>query len=185
MQTYYQLDCPVLEQIQKETLDYIQTKTNLLEHVDQFWNKINNVEFIKRSPTLVNYCCSIDLKLREIAILVADSTVDVTLHIDEKPLTAKINFPILNTKNTYTEWYDIPTTVLDNINAVTNSFNTSYYDLRNLDLTKYNKIAEFEMLAPVVFNSQIPHRVRISPTAKFPRIVLACMFFDEPIDYLL
>ena len=29
MQTYYQLDCPVLEQIQKETLDYIQTKTNI------------------------------------------------------------------------------------------------------------------------------------------------------------
>ena len=185
MRAYYQLDCPVLEQIQQETLEYIHIKTNLINHVDQFWNKIDSFDFIKQNPTLVTYCRSLKLNLREVALLVAGTTPNVNLHIDEKPLTAKINFPILNTKNTYTEWYDIPQDVIDKIGPVQNPFNIPYYDLKDLDLNNYQKIAEIEMISPLVFNSQIPHRVRIDADALLPRIVLACMFFKEPLDYLL
>ena len=85
MRTYYQLDCPVLEQIQKETLDYIQTKTNLLEHVDQFWNKINNVEFITMGNETVYdgdtiLIETIDFNLKVLALIM----------IGDKPIELKI-----------------------------------------------------------------------------------------------
>jgi len=181
MKPYHLLDCPNLIQIQKETLDWIIQKTNLLTDPKMYWNKIDYIDFIKNSPALITYCKTLGLHLREAAILMATDHSGLRIHVDEKPITAKINFPILNTKDTYTEWYDID---VDTFPRTSNQFGQLVPNMFDININQYNKLAEIELQNPIVFNSTIPHQVRIGPTAQLPRIVLACMFFDEPINYL-
>ena len=181
MKAYQIIQWNSLNQIQDQTLEYVYAN-NLLDSND-FWNKVNTVEFVKKSPALIKFCQSLRLPLQECAILIAKDNTGVKLHVDEKPITAKLNIPILNTANTYTEWYDIPMPVLnDHIDV--NPFGSEFINLKDLSIDNYIKIAELEMLDPVIFNSQIPHRVRFGSNVQLPRIVLACMFIHEPIDYL-
>ena len=37
---------------------------------------------------------------------------------------------------------------------------------------------------PIVFNSWIPHRVMPGPNAKFPRIMIATMPFNDPVHLM-
>jgi hypothetical protein len=179
MLPYKKIPCQILDRIQKETLHWLDLHPI---NGDQFWNKIDSENFIKRSPALVEFSKSIGLYLRECAILITHTHDGVGLHVDEKPITAKINFPILNTAGSITEWYDVPT---DNFPVILNQFGKEIPDLSTVDVAQFTKLGEVELDTPIVFNSQIPHRVRIQPDARLPRIVLSCMFFKEPLNYLL
>ena len=185
LKAYTVIDCPVQSIIQQKTVEFLKTSTDLFERKDlELWNKIDTVALIRAVPELPEFYRSIGLKLREVAITVWNSRKDVPLHIDELPVTAKINFPILNTEDTYNEWYTVPKELLATVSPVINQFGTAYYDLKQIDLDKCTKIAEVVVTQPVVFNSQIPHCIRITEQAKFPRIVMPCTFFNEPIKWL-
>jgi len=119
------------------------------------------------------------LIIREVAVLVANSNEGVPLHIDEAPVVAKINFPVLNTRDTYTEWYDVKN--LDQLPTINNQFDQPVPDLTNAVTEKINQV---EMTQPMVFNSSIAHQVVIGPKAELPRVVISCMFYKEPIDLL-
>lgn len=178
MKYYKILDCDCLEKIQEEALSWIESNTTLIDHADKFWNEIDYKHFILQNPTLVKWCTDRKLPIREVAVLVAHPTQineeQRELHIDVGPLRSKINFPILNTKDTYTEWYE----VLD-----ADPFG-EYQRLGNRDLSKLKKLGEVEAIYPVAFNSSIPHTIRIDDTAKYPRIQISIMFFKS-IDYML
>jgi hypothetical protein len=166
-------------------VEFLKTQTNLFERQDlQLWNKINTVDLIRAVPEIPEFYRSIGLKLREAAITVWNSHKNVPLHIDELPVTAKINFPILNTEHTYNEWYQVPEKLLNSVDPIINQFGAAYYDLSEIDLNQCSLIDSVELLTPVIFNSQIPHRIRITEQAKFPRIVMPCTFFEQPIDRL-
>jgi hypothetical protein len=112
------------------------------------------------------------------------------LHIGAPPLNFKINFPIFNTEDVYTEWYDIPKEDLDKLPLLVNNHtNTSQYDLSILHDTvheKYNLITRYNMhTCPIVFNSWIPHRVMPGPNAKFPRIMIATMPIIDPVHLMM
>jgi hypothetical protein len=185
LKAYALVDCPVQSIIQQKTVEFLKTNTVLFERKDlELWNKIDTVALIRSVPELPEFYRSIGLKLREIAVTVWNSHSDVPLHIDELPVTSKINFPILNTEDTYNEWYTVPDNLLATVNPVINQFGSAFYDLKDLDLGKCTKIAEVVVTQPVVFNSQIPHRIRITEQAKFPRIVMSCTFFNEPTKWL-
>lgn len=185
LQAYALVDCPVQSTIQSKTVEFLKNYTDLFERKDlQLWNKINTVDLIRAVPELPEFYRNIGLKLREVAITVWNSKKDVPLHIDELPVTAKINFPILNTKHTYNEWYRVPKELLDSVDPIVNQFGSAYYDLSTINLDQCVKIGEIELLNPVVFNSQIPHRIRITEQAQFPRIVMPCTFFEQPIAWL-
>jgi len=175
-------DCDCLDQISKEAMTWIRENTDLMENWPHlFWNKIDYKHFLLENPTLVKWCADHKLAIREVAVLFAISEpggknprVNEQLHIDDGPLRSKINFPIYNVKDTWTEWYDVPDAP---------PFGPAQ-SLADRDLTKLNMIAEFETVKPVVFNSSIPHRIRIGPNAKVPRIQIAVMFLQN-IDYML
>ncbi|MDC1281545.1 hypothetical protein N8Z09_02705 [Methylophilaceae bacterium] len=154
MKCYHKLECDNLVTIQQETLLWINQHPELFE-TKEFWNKIDTVDFIKSCPSVVQYTLSHNLRLRECAILIGYSQ-GVSRHTDQGPLIAKVNIPILNTHDTYTEWY-----------------------------TEDNKqLARVEVNKPVVFNSSIPHQVVMGKQARTPRIMLACMFYKDPTEYL-
>lgn len=179
LKTYHLLDCDSQEQISREALAWISEHTDLLTNATGFWNKIDYKHFILLNPALSKYCQKLKLIIREVAVLVADSNDGVPLHIDEAPVVAKINFPVLNTKDTYTEWYDVKN--LNQLPTINNQFDQPIPDLTNAVTEKINQV---EMTQPMVFNSSVAHRVVIGPKAELPRVVISCMFYKEPIDLL-
>lgn len=176
-------DCDCLEQISHEAMSWIRENTDLMENwPDLFWNKIDYKHFLLQNPTLVKWCVDRKLAIREVAVLFAtsepgskNSRIVEQLHTDDGPLRSKINFPIYNTKDTWTEWYDVPDAP---------PFGGPAQSLADRDLSKLEKIAEVETIKPVVFNSSIPHKVRIGPNANIPRLQLAVMFWQN-IDHML
>lgn len=188
LKPYHQLECP--DELQKiisdKAVDFLKTKTDLFSRLDKLslWNKLNSVDFIRHVPELVKYFQSFNLKLREVSVTVCHSKTDAGLHIDELPVTAKINFPILNTQGSRNIWYSVPDNIMSQVTPIINSFGTAFYNLGSVDLTKCKKLADIEVVKPVVFNSQIPHMVDMSRCTEFPRLVLTCMFFNEPVDFL-
>lgn len=184
MKPYYQLPCNNLEEIQKEVLGWIKLNNPEILYSNSLWNKIDTVDLLHSSPALISYCQTLNLKIREVALTIINEKNSVDLHIDELPITAKINIPILNTSNTLNRWYNIPPELLSITTPTINEFGKKFYIFKNVDYKKLELLGELELLAPVVFNSQIAHNIILGERAVFPRIVLACTFFKEPLHYL-
>ena len=188
LKPYHELECPddLQKVISEKVINFLQTKTDFFTRLDELslWNKLNSLEVIRDVPELVKYFQSFNLKLREVALTVCNSNRNAGLHIDELPVTAKINFPILNTQGSRNLWYDVPDELMSQVKPIINEFGSFYYNLDSVNLDKCKKIAEVEVLKPIVFNSQIPHMIDMSQCQEFPRLVLTCMFFNEPINFL-
>lgn len=155
MKTHHIIECDCLEKIQEEAITWIRNHTDLLTKADEFWNKIDYKQFLLQNPTLVKWTLENKWAVREVAVLVAHDRNGVPLHTDEPPVVCKLNIPIKNTNNTYTEWWD-GDQLVDRV----------------------------ETTSPMFFNSSIPHKVVIGEDAKLPRVQISCMFFKEPIRYL-
>jgi hypothetical protein len=188
MKPFYVLDCdPELQEtISNRTVEFLRTETDLFDDLDSrsLWNKLDTRALVRAVPELVRYFQTFGLKLKEVAVTVCNSKKNATLHIDELPVTAKINFPILNTKGSRNLWYSVPEELMSQVDPIINKFGSAYYDLASVDLDKCEKIAEVELNTPIVFNSQLPHMIEMSNCQAFPRLVLTCMFFNEPVDFL-
>jgi hypothetical protein len=182
---YRVIDCPVQSIISTKVIEFLKNHSNFFEDRSfHLWNKMNTLDLIKAVPEIPKFFQTLNLQVAELSITVVNQHKDVTLHIDELPVTAKINFPILNTKNTINEWYHVPEHLLKTVTPVVNQFGALFYDLASINLDECEKIAEYELHQPVVFNSQIPHRIKITPEANLPRLVMPCTFFNQPIDLL-
>ena len=136
------------------------------------------------TPALIEYCQLLDLKILNVALTIINKKENADLHIDELPVTAKINIPILNTRDTINRWYDVPQDLLDATEPILNHFGKKFYNFKNIDYTKLKLVGEIELLNPIVFNSQIAHNIILGEHSQFPRIVLSCTFFKEPLHYL-
>jgi len=184
MKPYHCLPCNNLEEIQQQVLLWIQSKNPEVLHSNSLWNKIDIIDLIRATPALVKYCQTLDLKIRGVALTIINRPEDKSLHIDELPVTAKINIPILNTRNSFNRWYEIPTELFASTLPVINEFGQKFYRFNNVDYTKLKLLGEVELLTPVVFNSQMAHNIVLGRDCLFPRIVLACTFYKEPLYYL-
>ena len=141
VRTHLELECNSLGNIQDEIIDWVSKNTNYLNDVSdvQFWKKIEYKDLGKRCPSLMNYMKSIRMPIREIVIgLLTEAMRDdgFILHIGAPPLNFKINFPILNTEDVYTEWYDIPKDDLDRLGVMVNEHTqTPQYNLQCMKTT--------------------------------------------------
>jgi hypothetical protein len=195
IKTHHELECDVLDKIQEEILHWVDKNTNFLNEKEdlEFWKKIEYKNLVKTCPSLIRYMKSIRIPIREVTIgLLTESMKDsgFLLHIGAPPLNLKINFPILNTEDVYTEWYDIPKEKLDELKLMVNNHtNTLQYDLSVLHDTvheNFDLITRYNMhKCPIIFNSWIPHRVMPGPAAKFPRIMIATMPINDPLDLMI
>ena len=185
LKPYAVIDCEQQEIITEKILEFLRSSTNLLESKDlELWNKINTGDLLKAVPEINIFYKGLGLRIKEIAFTVWNSRNDVGLHIDELPVIAKINFPILNTQDTYNEWYTVPDQLFQTVKPIVNHFGSTFYNLSCIDLQQCTKIGEIELIKPVVFNSQLPHKIRIGNNAQFPRIVMTCMFFNQPLKWI-
>lgn len=188
LKPFHVLPCePELQKtISDGVMNFLQTQTDLFEDLDSrsLWNKLDTRALIIAVPELVGYFRTFGLNIKEIAVTVCNSNKNAGLHIDELPVVAKINFPILNTQGSRNLWYSVSDELLSTVDPIINEFGSYFYNLGSIDLSQCEKIAEVEISTPVVFNSQLPHMIDMSNCQAFPRLVLTCMFFNEPVDFL-
>ncbi len=183
MRPYHVLECDTLANIQESTLNFIDTHYPKLKNEDALWHKVDTTEYVRSCEPLVAWTRKLGLRIREVSFTVVTGPKDVALHIDEKPVMAKINVPILNTQNSYNQWFEIPHSIIAE-NQKTNRFGEQYYQFEDKDISDFKMVGEVELIKPIVFNSGIAHNIVFNDQAKFPRVVLSCMFYNEPIGYL-
>ena len=159
MNPYFILDCPKQQKIADSLCGYY-TGITASRTITSFWNSLNREE-IKNylsipNIELKNWFDSLGLKVRDISFTVCNENTKVSPHVDEPPVIAKINFPVLNTQDTYNVW-----------------FNEDGSELARVECTK-----------PIVLNSEIKHTVEMGKTAKYPRVQFSFCFYNEPLHLL-
>lgn len=183
MKPFSILQCDNLADIQKETLDFVDRNHAEILKEKSLWHKINTKEYITNCKQLTKWTNSLKLKIREVSFTVVLNDTKVDIHVDEPPTMAKINVPILNTERTFNQWFDIPKSDYKKHRQI-NQFGEYYYNFKNYDLKNAKLIGEVELLRPIVFNSALPHNVKLTEQSKFPRLVLSVMLFKDPINFL-
>ncbi len=159
MKSYHILNCDMQQKIADSLYGYyvgiIANKT-----ITNFWNhltreQITQYMLIPNNPT-VKWFDTMGLKVRDMSFTLYNETVKTDIHADQPPVVAKINFPVLNTKDTYNVWFD---------------------DDRN-------EIDRVECDRPIVLRSDILHTVEIGKSALFPRLQFSFCFYNEPLQLL-
>jgi Zn ribbon nucleic-acid-binding protein len=156
---YFVLDCPNQQAIANSLYDFYKDITAGKE-IKDFWNTLTKKEikeyFSKPDLEIKKWFNQLELNVRDMSFTVYDTNIHTSIHTDAPPVIAKINFPVLNTQDTYNIWYN------DN----------------------GEEIDRFECVKPIVLRSDIPHTVKAGPNAKFPRIQFSFCFFKEPVSLL-
>ena len=147
----------------------------------KYWHTIDYKQLGKVCPSLIKFSSKIKIPIKEISIgLLTEgmSSYGCPLHIDAPPKNFKINFPIYNTEDMWTEWYDIPESDLLSLPKIVDQHTgKEMYNFKNLHDQVHNLypcITRYNMHScPIIFNSYIPHRVMPGSNAKYPRIMLS------------
>ncbi len=159
MKSYHILDCDKQQKIADSLYGYYVGLT-ANKTPTKFWNKLSRQEIkeyfsIPNNPTM-RWFNDIGLRVRDMSFTIYNETISTVIHRDEPPVIAKINFPVLNTKDTYNVWFD----------------------------DYANEIDRVECDKPIVLRSDILHTVEIGKEAKYPRIQFSFCFYDEPLQLL-
>ena len=159
MKSYHILDCDKQQKIADSLYGYYVGLT-ANKTPTEFWNKLSRQQLIDifsipNNPTM-HWFNDLGLRVRDMSFTLYNENISTDIHKDEPPVIAKINFPILNTKDTYNVWFD------DN----------------------ENEIDRVECVTPIVLRSDILHTVEIGKAAKFPRLQFSFCFYNEPLHLL-
>lgn len=159
MKSYHILDCKTQQKISDSLYSYYVGITADRKPTE-FWNhltrdEIHNYFSIPNNP-IKAWFDTLGLKVRDMSFTIYNKDISTDIHRDEPPVIAKINFPVLNTKDTYNVWYD----------------------------DYANEIDRVESDKPIVLRSDILHSVEIGETAQYPRLQFSFCFYKEPLDLL-
>lgn len=190
----HELPCDNLDKIQEEIMTWVKSNTNFLDEKKEtkFWHTIDYRHMGKVCPSLLKFFSSVKIPIREIVVgvLTESMTGGFVLHNGAPPYNFKINFPIYNTEDVWTEWYDIPVEDFSKFGKLINRHTrTDQYDFGSIHDTVqdlYPLLCRYNMHEhPIIFNSYIPHRVMPGPGAKYPRIMIATMPIKDPTSLML
>lgn len=167
--------------IADEILDFISDNDDIELSNGSPWKFLDTKGLLEASPSLFDFFKQNRLLVKDSAITYVTDTNDLPMHVDEKPVVAKMNFPVRNTKGWTNRWYTVDD--LESYPKTLNQFGSEVYDLSTATgtlLTEYR-----DMPNPIVFNSSIPHSVeQYADDAKSPRIIASFTFHKEPIEWL-
>ena len=159
MKSYFILDCDTQQKIADSLYGYYVGITANNKPTG-FWNKLSRQQIvdyfsIPNNPTK-KWFDKLGLRVRDMSYTIYNEDITTDIHKDEPPVVAKINFPVLNTKDTYNVWFD----------------------------DWANEIDRVECDNPIVLRSDILHTLEIGETACYPRIQFSFCFYQEPLDLL-
>jgi hypothetical protein len=153
---FVELPCDNVEVISAEIYKFLETDTDLINLGKFGWNFIDCKQLLSAAPLLLQFFKEYNLIPRHAAItMVADDT-HLPKHIDELPVVAKINFPVINAQGWANRWYENDQMVAELL----------------------------DMKLPIAFNSQVVHSVEKTTATILPRIIASFTFHNEPLKLL-
>jgi hypothetical protein len=176
------LDCPNQEVIAKKSLEFLRN-TKWLESIDNWRGPIKGDELknlLTAVPELVTWFCDINLRPAEFWILGYFATSSI--HIDSGTPYPRINFPLINTVGTaVTEFFEIK-----NLKKVPSNDNGVPFWYLQFDKNDAKLIDTYELTKPVLFNPDIPHRIRFDTSLSplNPRLAFTMYFYNPPYHML-
>lgn len=160
MKCYKILECKNLPKISQELLKFLERKKQLQRTDMKFWNFLSKrdlFDLLQNCKLTKKWFEDLGLKVREGSFTIWNEKIKTTPHVDAPPVVAKINIPVLNTKDTYNIWFD----------------------------KDHQEIDRVECIHPIVLRSDILHTVELGSRAILPRIQMSFCFYKEPIQYLM
>lgn len=171
MNYYKILPCDEYEQINQGIWRWIKSQ-GFVDTTKEFWNPIDHRDLLKQNPQFMTWALNLNLKLKSIAVTVGKSKDCCGIHTDTPPARFKLNWPVINTKNTYTRWFS---PISDNLSKSINELGgTSFYDY-----TQFQEVARLESVVPSIIDAGVPHDVVIGAEVIFPRVGLQCQLYNE------
>ena len=159
MKSYFILDCPKQQSIADSLYGYY-TGLTAQKKIEKFWNSLKRQEiqeyFSIPNLEINKWFDTLGLRVRDMSFTIYNEQIKTDVHTDAPPVIAKINFPVLNTRDTYNVWFDQNGKEIDRV----------------------------ECVKPIVLRSDIPHTVVVGPSAKSPTLQSSFCFYKEPINLL-
>ena len=157
MKCYVEFPCDNINTISKKIYNFLETKTDIVTTCQSGWHFIDCKDLLNNVPELFDFFKKHKLLPRHAAVTVVNDNNSLPVHVDELPVVAKLNLPVINTQGWANCWY-----INDKLVAEV------------LDLPQ-----------PIILNSQIAHSVeQRSADAQAPRIIASFTFHNEPIELL-
>lgn len=156
LKPYVELSCDNVSEISAGIYTFLRDHTDILNTTDYGWHFVDCKKLLATVPELLEYFKQLKLIPRHAAVTIITSNDHLGKHIDELPVIAKINIPVLNTDGWANRWYESDQLIAELL----------------------------DMKQPVVFNSQIVHSVEKTSASVVPRIVASFTFHNEPIEML-
>jgi len=156
MKPFIELDCESLSVISQEIHNFLKEKTDILDTLIPGWHFVDKNLLLEQAPELLTWFKQLKLIPRHAAVTVVIDNKSLPLHIDELPVIAKVNIPVINTAGWANRWYENDVMIGEVVG----------------------------MEKPIVLNSQIPHSVVQVNDIALPRIVASFTFHNEPLDLL-
>jgi hypothetical protein len=159
MRSYHVLNCDQQQRIADSLYGYYVGLT-AARQPSNFWTHLTREEvqqyFSLPNNLAKSWFDGLGLKVRDMSFTIYNDQITTSMHRDEPPVIAKINFPVLNTRDTYNVWFDDEGKEIDRV----------------------------ECIRPIVLRSDILHTVEIGDTARYPRIQFSFCFYGEPLHLL-
>ena len=184
---YYWQEYPIFEpyiaKLQQEVLVYykeiyLKTPPNQLPpERNTFWNPIGDREHIQKYLPTLKITELMFGNIKEVAILTLDG--NTTLHTDHtsglnKGVKARMNWPILNCKNTTTAFFNID----DLVPFSTSKGGTKIWN----DLLSLNPVTSVELKVPTILRISSPHKV--FNRGNNPRMSITVSYEEDIVKYL-
>jgi hypothetical protein len=155
MKYFVELECENIEKISDNIYEFLKEE-QLLGNLAFGWNFIDCKKLLLKNTELLAFFRHHNLLPRHAAVTVVANSSHLPKHIDELPVIAKINIPVINTTGWANRWY-----------------------------VKDTLVAELmDMKLPVAFNSQVEHSVDLIDAVELPRIIASFTFYNEPLHLL-
>ena len=156
MKCYVTLPTDNIHAISQGIHNHLQAHSDVLSTTNYGWHFVDCKALLSSVPELLDFFRQLNLIPRHAAVTVITDNTHLPKHIDELPVVAKINLPVINTQGWANRWYQ-----------------------------DGELIAELlDMDQPIVFNSQITHSVEKLTAIEMPRVVASFTFYNEPLDLL-
>lgn len=180
MQYYKKIEIDYFDEIVSDTLKYLkEQKPNI------YSKTIAATYYVLDLNEFKHHCTKLDLSFAKYDLIcnfavafVMHRTSDVRLHIDSYSMgDARINIPILNTKNTFTRFYTGGkfTKITNPITNITSLRLSGYQELQCVDKVEIDK--------PTVMRVNEPHDI-LKLNSEIPRITLTLGFNKDPVFLL-
>ncbi len=183
MKNYNSLACNNVSIISNKIYEFICRETSLLQDKAEGWQFVDCKKLISDIPEIAEFFKQHKLLPREAAVVILYRRLD--LHIDPPPVTAKINFPVINTQGWCNHWYSLADGVLESLPKKVTQFGADCEDVSQLpdsELLNPQTLNDLDM--PIVFNSRVPHSVVPVNPVELPRIIASFTFYKEPLELL-